>query len=401
LEARLAAEAQLKTVFDHIDDVIYVADPETYELLFINKAAKNKFGGQIEGQKCHKALQGLDEPCVFCTNPMIFGPNLGKDHRWEFHNTHVDNWFGIKDRAIRWHDGRMVRFEHARDITEQKKAEIERENYRQTLELAVTDRTRDLARRSQELEVANRDLEGFSYSVSHDLRAPLRAIDGFISILRDGYGEKFDGEGQRLFSIVQENARKMGELIDDILAFSRAGRLELDKQTIDMNQLLKSVWFDLNQSHADKHIAFDCAELPSVDADPNAIRQVFINLLSNAIKFSSGRDPIEISVNGQIIDGRVRYTVQDNGVGFNDQYKDKLFTMFQRLHGMDEFEGTGVGLAIVKRFVQKHGGEVGASGTPGGGASFWFELPVDSQSAHADAVSAVALAEALPTRKSL
>jgi signal transduction histidine kinase len=375
LAARQKAEQQLIDVFNSMDDVIYIADPQTYELLFVNAAFERQYGENTLGQKCFKTLQGLDAPCDFCSNPFIFGANLGNAHVWQIENKVDKRWYDIVDRAILWHDGRYVRFQHARDITEQKQAEIEREHYQAKLELAVEKRTQELQAKTDQLQQANNDLEGFSYSVSHDLRSPLRAIDGFVAILTDEYGDKLDEEGFRLFGIVQDNARKMGELIDDILAFSRAGRLEIERQHIDMTQLVKSVWKNLQGQYSDRNIDFRCNDLPAVEADPNAIRQVLSNLISNAVKFSAASDPIVIEVKGKVIDGYIRYSVSDNGVGFSDEYKGKLFVMFQRLHGMDEFDGTGVGLAIVKRFIQKHGGRVDAQATPGDGATFIFELP--------------------------
>jgi signal transduction histidine kinase len=376
LAARQKAEQQLIDVFNSMDDVIYIADPETYELLFVNEAFVRQFGKNTQGQKCYETLQGTDTPCDFCTNPLIFGTNLGNTHVWAYENKIDGRWYEVVDRAIQWHDGRYVRFDHTRDITEQKLAEIERENYREKLEQAVEKRTIELQARTDQLEQANRDLEGFSYSVSHDLRSPLRAIDGFVAILSDEYVDKLDEEGLRLFGIVQDNARKMGELIDDILAFSRAGRLELERQHVDMNQLIKSVWQNLENQVVDKNIDFRCHNLPPVEADANALRQVLSNLLGNAIKFSAASEPIVIEVKGEVIDGYIRYSVSDNGIGFSNDYKNKLFVMFQRLHGMDEFEGTGVGLAIVKRYIQKHGGRVDAQASVGEGATFIFDLPI-------------------------
>ena len=239
----------------------------------------------------------------------------------------------------------------------------------------VKQRTTELQRRSEELETANKDLEGFSYSVSHDLRAPLRAIDGFIAILREDYGAKLDAEGLRLFSVVSDNARKMGHLIDDILAFSRAGRLELEHARVDMNAMVDEVWNDLAGQRGERVIEFHRADLPAVTADPRALRQVWQNLLGNALKFSRDRTPARIEVSAKSQDNLIWFQVKDNGAGFNPDYVDKLFGLFMRLHGMDEFDGTGVGLAIVKRFVSKHGGRVAAEGAVGIGAMFSFGLP--------------------------
>jgi signal transduction histidine kinase len=227
------------------------------------------------------------------------------------------------------------------------------------------------------LEDANKELEAFAYSISHDLRAPLRAIDGFIAILRDDYGSKLDAEGLRLFGVVSDNARRMGELIDDILALSRAGRLELIHATVDMNALVDAVWESLAEQRGKPTITFSRADLPPIRGDARALRQVWQNLLDNAIKFSRGREPARIEVSAQAEKGLIWFIVKDNGAGFNADYVGKLFGLFSRLHGMDEFEGTGVGLAIVKRFVQKHGGQVAAAGSIDGGATFRFGLPVN------------------------
>jgi signal transduction histidine kinase len=376
LEARQAAQQQVITTFNHIDDIIYVADPATNELLFVNQAVETLYGDNLVGKPCTGILKGLDLPVTSEDDSLWSGEHSDKVNTSEFEDKLNQRWYGIVERAIKWYDGRLVRLVQARDITDIKLAEIERASYQQRLQQAVDQRTDELQTRTQQLEQANRDLEGFSYSVSHDLRSPLRAIDGFIAILKQDYQDKLDDEGLRLFSIVQDNARKMGELIDDILAFSRAGRLALDKQLIDMQQLVHSVWHELGQQYPIDHIDFRCDRLPSANADPSAIHQVFSNLLSNAIKFSAPKQLPIIQVSGAVHDNKVHYIVTDNGVGFNNEFKNKLFVMFQRLHGMDEFEGTGVGLAIVKRFVDKHGGQVDADGSPNKGARFSFELPL-------------------------
>ncbi len=241
----------------------------------------------------------------------------------------------------------------------------------------VIRRTAELTRRTAELEKAIKELEGFSYSVSHDLRAPLRAIDGFIAILLEDYAEHLDAEGQRLFGIVSANARKMGHLIDDILALSRAGRLELAPTPVDMNVLVAEVWDSLAEQRGERPIAFQPGELPTVWGDPRALRQVWQNLLGNAIKFTRDCQPARIEVSAEQGDDLIWFSVKDNGAGFRQDYQDKLFVLFQRLHGMEEFEGTGVGLAIVKRFIERHGGQVRAEGEVGAGATFRFGLPAN------------------------
>ncbi len=232
-------------------------------------------------------------------------------------------------------------------------------------------------RRSEELEVANQDLESFSYSVSHDLRAPLRAIDGFVAILLEEYAGRLDDEGVRLFGIVRDNANRMAQLIDDILALSRAGRLELQPLDLDMNRMVQEVWESLADRRANRDIEFRLSALPAARGDPRALRQIWQNLLENALKFSRDKTPAVIEVDAETDAQELRYRVRDNGAGFDPRYAHKLFGLFQRLHGMDEFDGTGVGLSIVQRLLRKHGGSIRGQGQPGAGASFEFTLPAD------------------------
>ncbi|MET0087894.1 MAG: PAS domain S-box protein [Sedimenticola sp.] len=362
------AHDQLLTVFEAVDEPIYVSDPESHELIYINHCFKKYWGTDALGTKCYKTIQNRDTPCPYCTNDKIFGDNLGQTYIWEMQNEINEIWFRCVNKAIRWTDDRMMRFQFASNINEIKQAEQERSHYRENLE-------REVQRRTRELETANKDLEGFSYSVSHDLRSPLRAIDGFVSILEEDYAPKLDEEGLRLLGIVSENANKMGQLIDDILAFSRAGRLQLEQVEVDMNTLVKEVWAGLKQERKDRNYQFRHSDLQVVSGDIRALRQVWQNLLANAIKFSRDRDPAVIEITVQTDNDMIYYTVKDNGVGFNPNYVNKLFILFQRLHGMDEFEGTGVGLAIVKRVIQKHGGSIDATGILNEGASFRFTLP--------------------------
>jgi len=261
------------------------------------------------------------------------------------------------------------------EIDERKLLEQERARYHQQLEKEVEKRTADLHHKTTELETSNKDLEAFSYSVSHDLRAPLRAIDGFISIIKEDYGDKLDEEGLRLFSVVRDNARKMGSLIEDVLHFSRAGRHELEPVVINMNALVDEVWKSLSEQRGKLAYQFERSELPDYKGDTHAIRQVWQNLLSNAIKFSRNSQPPIIQVMSKKEANQILFLVKDNGAGFNPEYANKLFLLFQRLHGMDEFEGTGVGLAVVKRFIQKHGGIVKAESNVNQGATFSFILP--------------------------
>jgi light-regulated signal transduction histidine kinase (bacteriophytochrome) len=231
---------------------------------------------------------------------------------------------------------------------------------------------------AEQLRAAVEDLESFSYSVSHDLRAPLRAIDNFTSILLKGSADRLDEEGKRLFNLVRKNAKTMSQLINDMLAFARVGRQELVLSDVDLPALTRDIWHDLTSVTAGRNIRMEIGAVPTVRADPAAVRVVVSNLLHNAVKFTRTRDVAMIEVGGQVVDDNVVCFVKDNGVGFDPQYLHKLFGVFQRLHHTSEFEGTGVGLGIVKRIVDKHGGRVWAEGLPEKGATFYFALPLRS-----------------------
>ncbi|TXT37917.1 MAG: sensor kinase silS [Comamonadaceae bacterium] len=220
-----------------------------------------------------------------------------------------------------------------------------------------------------------KELESFSYSVSHDLRTPLRAIDGFSKMLMEDYEDKLDDEGKRMLRVVRSNTDRMGQLIDDILQFSRMGRQDLSVAPIDMAHMVRTVFNELQPLFAGRDVRLQVGPLPCVLADSALLRQVLINLLSNAIKFTQPREQAIIEVSGFVEGAHGVFCVRDNGVGFDMQYVDKLFGVFERLHSHDEFEGTGIGLAIVRQIVVRHGGKVWAEGKLDHGAAFHFTLP--------------------------
>ena len=255
-------------------------------------------------------------------------------------------------------------FAAARDVTESKRVEEE-----------MITLNRELTRRTVELEAVNHELESFSYSVSHDLKAPLRSVDGFARFLEEDYGERLDDEGRRLLTVIRDSAREMGQLVTDLLAFSRLSRKELTLTRLDMGMLVRDVWTQLATPNLGRTVKLHVDPLPSVFGDAATIHEVFVNLLSNAIKFTRPREQALIEVSGYMEASEVVYVVKDNGAGFNMDYGDKLFGVFQRLHSSEEFEGTGIGLALVQRIIQRHGGRVWAKGIVNEGATFYFALP--------------------------
>jgi signal transduction histidine kinase len=234
---------------------------------------------------------------------------------------------------------------------------------------------KSLKEKTRALEEANKDLEGFAYSVSHDLRTPLRAIDGFSHQVLKRYADKLDAEGQRLLSMVRDNAQKMNQLIDDILAFSRMGRQGMAKVDVSMEGLAREVFEELTAAVAGRDLTLEIEPLPPASGDHALLRQVWVNLLTNAIKFTGHTPAAAIQIGSYMEGDECVYFVKDHGAGFDMQYAEKLFGVFQRLHGVDEFEGTGIGLAIVKLIVTRHGGRVWAEGKVDEGATFYFALP--------------------------
>lgn len=280
-------------------------------------------------------------------------------------------WADVGTALRRDKEGKPLYFITAiNNITDRKNAESQIKKLNEELEGRVILRTEQLAS-------ANKELEAFSYSVSHDLRAPLRSVHGFTKILIEDYESKLDDEGKRICGIISSSATQMGELIDDLLSFSRIGRSILNPSLVDMKKMAGLLFEGMTSPSERGRIKLKIGKLHQAFGDVTLLGQVWINLISNAIKYSSNEISSEILIGSRIEGEMIIYFVKDNGVGFDMQYAHKLFGVFQRLHSEAEFEGNGVGLAIVQRIILKHGGKVWAEGEVGKGATFYFSLPAD------------------------
>ncbi|TAH42322.1 MAG: PAS domain-containing sensor histidine kinase [Bacteroidetes bacterium] len=371
---RKRTEEILESSLKEISDYKYALDESSIVAITdqkgIIKYVNNNFckiskysSSELIGQD-HRIINSAYHPKDFIRNLWITIAN-GKIWRGELKNK-------AKDGTYYWVDTTIIPFLNElgkpyqyiairADITMRKEAEEENLRLKFELEERVKQRTEEL--------------EAFSYSISHDLRAPLRAINGYAKMLEEDYNDLFDIEGKRLLNVVQENAKRMGVLIDDLLAFARLGRKKLAKSNIKMTELTEAAWIEVTKSTTTKYtIKID--QLHSIVADRSLINQVMINLISNAVKYSSKTKGPKIEIKSEKESGSIVYSVSDNGAGFENEYGNKLFGVFQRLHSPDEFEGTGVGLALVKRIIDKHGGKVWAKGELNKGAKFYFSLPI-------------------------
>jgi len=366
-------EISYKRLFESSQDGIFVLDFNTRRIVDVNPGI------------C--LLTGLSRSRLIAANPESIAPlrALFRSDGSFFEEIKADPIFRRENLSMENRDGLHIQVEAVcnmfhfegrefiqcilRDVTQHRLAEDQVRRLNETLEQRV-------AARTCELEGANRELEAFTYSVSHDLRAPLRHIMGFVEILEKEAADKLTDAQRRHLLTISGAARRMGELIDDLLAFSRIGRSEVQKVGVDMLTLVMEALDDLRHETKDRIISWKIQDLPMVTVDRSLMRQALVNLLSNAIKFTSkhSRAVIEIGTEPGRPDEDTIY-IRDNGVGFNPRYSQKIFGVFERLNNADEFEGTGIGLANVQRIIRRHGGRVWALGKVDSGATFYFTLP--------------------------
>ena len=372
-DAVRASEALLRSITDHTEDIIFVKDRES-RTLFMNPAGLRLTAlprEKLIGHRDTEFIRDPEEAAHFLADDLkVMESRETLTVEEELTAGTGEKRVLLTTKAPRF-DGAgtvigLVGIAH--DITARKQAEEEIRRLNAGLEERVKERT-------AQLEASNKELEAFSYSVSHDLRAPLRAVNGFIRMLQNSHGDKLDAEGRRLIGVVLSEGKRMGRLIDDLLAFSRMGRQQVEHTSIDMAALARAEFESLTRVAPDSAPRLALKPLPPAHGDPAMLRQVLANLLANSIKFTRKQPGPVIEISGACEDGMVTYSVKDNGAGFDDKYAHKLFGVFQRLHTESEFEGTGVGLALVQRIVDRHGGKVWAEGKPGAGATFYFSLP--------------------------
>ncbi len=361
-EAVAAERQRLNGILEVLPAYVVLLTPD-YHVPFANRIFRERFGDS-HGKRCFEYLFGRTEPCEICETYKVL--KTGAPGVWEW--TGPDGReYDIYDFPFTDSDGSTLILEMGIDITARKRAEAQIRQLNNELEDRVKQRT-------AELEAANAELEAFTYSVSHDLRSPLRHIAAFSKMLSEEFNANLPNEAQHYLERIREGTLRMGLLVDDLLNLGRVGRHALRLQVTGLNSVVEQVITDLAQEAQGREIEWKIGSLPFVECDPALVRQVFNNLLSNALKFTRPRAKALVEVGQTTIDGTAVIFVRDNGVGFSMKYADKLFGVFQRLHRSEDFEGTGVGLATVQRIVQRHGGRIWAEAELDRGAIFYLTL---------------------------
>jgi len=372
--ARMVSELRYRRLFETSNDGILILDAESGSVVEANPFVETLLGFP-KGHFLGKAIWELGFFKDVVANKANFAELREKEYL-RYENLPLETFDG-RQIAVEFisnvylvDEAKVIQC-NIRDVTARHRAEREIRQLNAELEDRVAERT-------AQLEAANRELESFSYSVSHDLRAPLRAVDGFSKAVEEDYAELLPEAGRRYLHTIRTGAQRMGLLIDDLLAFSRLSRAPLSQRTVDTAGLVEGVLEDLASQREGRQMEVRVGELPPCLGDPALLRQVWVNLLSNAFKYTLPREHVLIEIGCEEAGGEPVYFVRDNGVGFDMRYVHKLFGVFQRLHRADEFEGTGVGLAIVQRIIHRHGGRVWAEAALDRGATFHFTLATDN-----------------------
>lgn len=365
VEDAVAAERQqFFSLLEAMPAYVGLLTPD-FQVAFANLYFRQRFG-EPEGRRCYDYMFGRSEPCENCLAYKVLETKTPEEYEWLGPDGRT---YQICDQLVHDSDGSPLILEMGIDITERKRVEEEIRKLNLELEQRVIDRT-------AQLEAANQELEAFAYSVSHDLRAPLRHIDGFLELLQKRTATDLDDKSQHYLASVFDSTRRMGTLIDDLLSFSQMGRWEMLKKPVDLKVLVQEVIREFEPEVQGRLVRWQIADLPLVIGDRAMLRIALVNLISNALKFTRLRPEAEIDIG--CLPGREKETIifiRDNGVGFDMNYADNLFGVFQRLHRIEEFEGTGIGLANVRRIISRHGGRTWAEGEINQGATIYFSLP--------------------------
>ena len=363
-ESIIRAKEEWERTFDTIPDLITILDKE-HRVVRVNQAMAKRLRlapDQCIGARCYEVVHGLSCPPEFC--PHVHTCRDGGEHMAEIHETILGGDFLVSTTPLYDSKGQLIGSVHvARDITERKAAEYQ-----------LAKQAAQLQERKAQLEEINSELESFSYSISHDLRAPLRAIDGFSRIILRQQGDKFDEKTRHQFNMIRDNINLMGVLIENLLSFSRVQKASMSISVIDMDKLSREVWNEIRTANKERKLNFKITKIKPGYGDLILIRQVLFNLFSNAVKFTKNQKQSIIEMSSYIESGKTVYCIKDNGAGFDMAHYDKLFGVFQRLHSNEEYEGTGIGLAIVQRIINRHGGRVWANSEVEKGATFCFTL---------------------------